>query len=60
MYRDIPDDVFDLLWFFDGEYKNWESYEDIKGLFGNYEPSMIFKDYPQLSNFQIIIQIIEI
>ena len=50
MYRDIPDDVFDLLWFFDGEYKNWESYEDIKGLFGNYEPSMIFKDYPVIEN----------
>lgn len=50
MYRDIPDDVFNLLWFFDGEYKNWESYEDIKGLFGNYEPSMIFKDYPVIEN----------
>ena len=50
MYRDIPDDVFNLLWFFDGEYKNWESYEDIKGLFGNYEPSMIFKDYPVIDN----------
>lgn len=50
MYRNIPDDVFDLLWFFDGEYKNWESYEDIKGLFGNYEPSMIFKDYPVIEN----------
>ena len=50
MYRNIPDDVFDLLWFFDGEYKNWESYEDIKGLFGNYEPSMIFVGYPVIDN----------
>lgn len=50
MYRDIPNDVFNLLWFFDGEYKNWESYEDIKGLFGNYEPSMIFVDYPVIDN----------
>lgn len=52
MYMEIPDEVFDLLWFGDGEYKNFEEETSDNKLYRTvpYEPSAIYVSYSVSDN----------